>query len=256
MVNVKSIKHRQAFTLIELLVVISIVTLLIAILLPALKQARTTARGLKCLTNLRQIGVAQFMYLNENNEGFPWAFDIGNSYKHQYTKVYMRYLNDDNQVVTCANASWQNQTAAYWQYACNPAIMWRSGSSGRPNSKLRDIGRDSEVIAFIDSALSSATNPQANSFGKFWDNTSPYGSAYNASSTTLNTPALFYIGDNTDGWGTSDSPPKYKVRFREAGAYADNGQWVTSALYVDGHASHETPDSITGRKLRPNNIPQ
>lgn len=247
---------KQAFTLIELLVVISIVALLIAILLPALKQARTTARGLKCLTALRQIGVAQYMYLGDNDEAFPWAFDVGHSHKYAYRKVYMQYINDNKQLVQCPNSRWHADDKAYWQYSANPAIMQRSGSSGVPNLFLKDIGRESEVIVLMDGSLSSETAPESNSFGKFWDRYSPSGKAYSASATDLNDQALVYIGDNTDGYGTSDSPPKYKVRFREAGAYGHNGQWVTSALYVDGHASHETPDSLLARKFRPNNIPQ
>ncbi|MFG0249030.1 MAG: type II secretion system protein [Phycisphaeraceae bacterium JB051] len=244
------------FTLIELLVVISIIAILIAILLPALKQARTTARGLKCLTGLRQIGVAQYMYLSDSKDAFPWAFDLGNSHKYAYRKVYMQYLNDNVKIVQCPNSRWQSATKAYWQYSANPAIMQRSGSSGVPNMHLGDIGRESEVIVLMDGSLSSESTPESNSFGKFWDRYSPAGKAYNASSTDLNDQALVYIGDNTDGYGMSDSSPKYKVRFREAGAYGDNGQWVTSALYVDGHASHETPDSILCRNMRPNHIPQ
>lgn len=57
--------HRNGFTLIELLVVISVIALLIAILLPALNSARDTARSVKCLSNLRQAGLATHGYAND-----------------------------------------------------------------------------------------------------------------------------------------------------------------------------------------------
>ncbi|MAE63806.1 MAG: hypothetical protein CMJ18_05995 [Phycisphaeraceae bacterium] len=61
----------RAFTLIELLVVISIIALLIALLLPAIKQAKGTARFVQCSTNLHNLGIAAMAYGNDYHQFVP-----------------------------------------------------------------------------------------------------------------------------------------------------------------------------------------
>lgn len=70
-------RRRDAFTLIELLVVIAIISILAAILLPALSRARSQARSSQCVSNLRQLFLANTMYAAEHNGHYvPAAADM------------------------------------------------------------------------------------------------------------------------------------------------------------------------------------
>lgn len=74
-------RFRRAFTLVELLVVIGIITVLIAILLPALSAARAQANFVICQSNLKQLGTCIQMYSQEFNDCMPCYWDINNSIK-------------------------------------------------------------------------------------------------------------------------------------------------------------------------------
>lgn len=66
-------RNKSAFTLIELLVVIAIIAILAAILFPVFAQAREKARQTSCLSNLKQLGLAVTMYVQDYDENYPKA---------------------------------------------------------------------------------------------------------------------------------------------------------------------------------------
>ena len=133
----------RAFTLIELLVVIAIIALLIAILLPAISKARESARSVKCMANMKQLGLALNSYAgdykgqvweegNSSNTAnirtwyvqavdplAPAANPTTNPYK---TGPAFAYLSDVDKVFECptnqrkipANTSSWDQSNSYW----------------------------------------------------------------------------------------------------------------------------------------------
>jgi len=69
--QIRRVWKGQGFTLIELLVVIAIIAILAAMLLPVLARAKQKANQINCLSNLKQIGQALQMYIDDSQDALP-----------------------------------------------------------------------------------------------------------------------------------------------------------------------------------------
>src|SRR5437870_4596633 len=89
-------RKTSAFTLIELLVVIAIIAILAGLLVPALTGAKSSARSVKCKSNLRQIGLALQLYVHDN-AAYPLLGSVFSPSKPQGAKWYDDLLPYTNQ---------------------------------------------------------------------------------------------------------------------------------------------------------------
>ena len=88
--NGKWSEAHSAFTLLELLVAIAVIGLLVAILVPSLSAVRERARQIQCVSNLKQIGTAFYLYADERGGVYPEAWNASLSLR--WHDELLRYL--------------------------------------------------------------------------------------------------------------------------------------------------------------------
>jgi len=121
-----NIYRKRAFTLIELLVVIAIIAILAAILFPVFAQARNQAPKTVCISNLKQLGLAQLMYIQDYDESFTkwgngvpndaWAQPEGAGWWMNQTLPYIKNTG----IYSCPNDGRDINNSNAWGYSIVP----------------------------------------------------------------------------------------------------------------------------------------
>src|SRR5215210_1743473 len=110
-------RRLRAFTLIELLVVMAIIAILAAILFPVFAQAREKARQVSCLSNLKQLGTAWMMYVQDYDEYTPMG--------RACSSYPRRGINQGGSCECGASAPFSDGTYANWADLIQPYVKNR-----------------------------------------------------------------------------------------------------------------------------------
>lgn len=157
--------RKRGFTLIELLVVIAIISILAALLFPALNQARASSLRTVCASNLRQIGFAWQLYAGDSDdvacpafypeentfEEIAWDFRAGNrpGLLNPYSK--------EARIQKCPAFTGRTWGRLFTGYAYNTTYIGGDFYDGTLPTNLSQIGDPTQTVAFADAGFGRPT---------------------------------------------------------------------------------------------------
>jgi len=241
--------RQRAFTLIELLVVIAIIAILMGILMPAIQAAKERGRRIKCMGNLRQVGLAAHLYGSDNKGLIPqhpkageWLWDVPMKTADVLTENGAKRV-----ILYCpgvtASVKDRDTVSNWWNFRANGRVIGYAW-----------LGKRQGGADFLTALLPVNRKPFCTQI-----------TARNASATELCTDAIPSVGASSDG-KTDEFVNVPSTTLTRPGEYHRAGHMYGrkpsggSILFLDGHNDwrnfadmvirHDTKDSRPGGTIR------
>ena len=222
----------RGFTLTELLVVVAILGVLIALLLPALKAAKETAKSIVCVNNLRQIYTGMVNDTNDNGGQMPPSVQGGNMWFNAWlgnggyvgksqSGRWPIYRCPAEKGTLITNVATPYVSTRYNLALCNNSYDYNFSITGYDYGSSRNIGQPPDCKGGAAAA---------------WLYIDGYGI------DNYNWQACYNVGVNWGWMGTPSYAASIAYMFRHPGNKAN-------AVYLDGHCGSVQSKAVTGQNV-------
>ena len=237
---------KKGFTLIELLVVIAIIAILAAILFPVFAQAREKARQTSCLSNLKQIGTALQLYVDDYDETLPPIFTSVIDARLDGTEMQVRNAAQGAYGSACL----RNWACMIFPYVKNVGLYNCPSLGARPAIKS---GANVYPLTYGGNMFTCMTKAQTDARGGHWFDMSKEeidALVPKSLAEIKNSAQLVYVADTRVTWGAYNGDniyycdlsviPDYIRAYPSTSgvSYGDRHNGGSNFCFCDGHAKY------------------